>query len=381
MITGALVALGAIGAGNVIINGEHAMGTTNQVPWGALIAAYVFFVVSSTGLCLVSSLGHVFHIERFEVVGKRAVLFAIITLLCGFGVIGLELGNPFHMIWIAFSPNFTSAIWWMGFLYSIYLVLLIFEFMSMLKEDHKGARLYGTLAFISAIAAHSNLGAVFGFLHARPYWQGPYMAIYFILSAFLSGAAILAIIFYLVDKNGGQARYKGEPIVTHLGKLMALALGITMFFTTWKILTGLYGAAPGKYEAVLAVLTGPLAWKFWIFEVGMGMVFPFLILMRAGGFETKKVYTAAMMTIIGIFFMRLDLVYAGQIIPLKVVDGLKGVVNLYTPSWSEWAIIFGAIGASILALIVGEQKFSLDVKADGHGHASPAGNTKGQLGF
>ncbi|UTW68979.1 polysulfide reductase NrfD [Anaerobacillus sp. HL2] len=93
-LSGLLIIAGIAGAVNVVIHGEHAMGTTNYVPWGALIAAYVFFVVSSTGLSLVSALGHVFKFKRFEVIGKRAVLGSILTLLMGFVVIGLELGKP-----------------------------------------------------------------------------------------------------------------------------------------------------------------------------------------------------------------------------------------------------------------------------------------------
>ena len=182
IISSLLILFGLAGAVNVIIHGEHAMGTNNYIPWGSLIAGYVFFVVSSTGLSLVSALGHVFKIQKYEVIAKRAVLGSILTLVMGFVVIGLELGKPLNMIYMLFSPNFKSAIFWMGLLYGIYLVLLGFEFFFMIKEDHKKSTFFGLMVLISAVAAHSNLGAVFGFLVARSYWNGPYMSIYFILS-------------------------------------------------------------------------------------------------------------------------------------------------------------------------------------------------------
>lgn len=34
------------------------------------------------------------------------------------------------------------------------------------------------LPFFTALAASSNLGAVFGFLHARPYWEGAYTGVF-----------------------------------------------------------------------------------------------------------------------------------------------------------------------------------------------------------
>jgi len=374
ILSSLLIVFGLAGALNIIIHGEHAMGTTNYIPWGSLIAGYVFFVVSSTGLSLVSALGHVFKIERFEVIAKRAVLGSILTLVMGFVVIGLELGKPFNMVWILFSPNFRSAIFWMGLLYGLYLVLLGFEFFYMLKEDHKKSTFFGLMVLISAVAAHSNLGAVFGFLVTRPYWNGPYMSIYFILSALLSGSAILSVMFYLVskiNKTKDDLYYNGQHIVTSLGKLLALFLAITIFFTTWKVLTGLYGYAPGKYEAIMALLSGPLSLRFWLFEIFLGMLLPFTVIMLPGGFQPKRVFTAGAMAIVGIFFMRLDLVAAGQLVPLQPVKGmLVEAYRSYSISWSEWGIILGAIGGAIILYLIGEKMFDLDMGEHHEAHVS-----------
>ncbi len=99
--------------------------------WGLLIVMYVFFVVSSTGLCIISSIGHVFGIKEFQQIGRRAIVGAIITILSGFAVIGLEIGHPVRMmIYNVLSPGLTSAIWWMGTLYGLicFLSFLSFSF-------------------------------------------------------------------------------------------------------------------------------------------------------------------------------------------------------------------------------------------------------------
>lgn len=356
-----LIAFGLIGTLFLLFKGHHIMGTSQQFPWGLLISTYVFFVVSSTGLCLVSSIGHVFGIAPFHAVAKRSVVLAIITLMAGFLVMGIETPQPLHMLYMMVSPNWTSAIFWMGSLYGVYLVFLFGEFWYMImRENHAKARLFAMLAFFSAIAAHSNLGAVFGFLHARPYWEGPYMPIYFILSALLSGSAILILLFYL-----HEGKDSSSPVVPAIAKLLTLFLSITIFFTIWKVLTGLYGHVPGKADAYRALLTGPYALNFWLLEVAVGMVIPLVLLLRN---KTRKAaFTAAALSILGIFFMRYDLVMVGQVVPLDVIDQMPLPVTLlkYTPTWVEWAVVSLGIGFTGLCYLLAEKRFDLNSPVSG----------------
>lgn len=357
------ILIGLVGAVQIMIHGEHVMGTNDYVSWGSLIAGYVFFVVAGTGLSLVSSLGHVFKIERFEVLAKRAVLGAIILILMGFAVIAIELGKPFNLVYILITPNFKSAIFWMGASYGLYLILLFAEFYFMYKNDHSKSRTIGIFVLIVAILAYGNLGSVFGYLIARPFWHGPYLSIYLIVSAFLIGAAILSIMFYIFDKFNKTEKLvtNGEHIVTHLGKLLALFIGIIMFFTTFKLLTAAYGSAPGSSEAVMALLKGPLAAKFWIFEVAFAMIIPFAILMTKGGFQPKRVFIASIFAVIGTFFVRINLVFAGQIVPIEVVDGaVEAAYRAVSISWAEWAVVIGAVGGAIFLYLTGEKRLNLN---------------------
>ncbi len=149
-----------------------------------------------------------------------------------------------------------------------------------MKNRHGLAAVIGLLGFIAAVTAHSNLGAVFGLLEARPYWHGSFLPIYFILSAMVSGGALLALIVYFNHTfRGTTMPYKHQEFMVSLGKLQALLLGTLIFFVIWKVIPGLYGKPPGKYEATMAVLTGPLAVNFWFFEVLIGLAIPFLLLL------------------------------------------------------------------------------------------------------
>ncbi len=358
---------GVYGVFNVLINGHDVYGVTRTVPWGILISTYVFFVVSSTGLCLISSMGHVFGIEKYEVIGKRAVILAILTLLCGFGVIAMELGHPFRMaIYNIISPNFESAIWWMGTLYGVYLVFIIIEFYFLMKHNHKGAFYAGLGGFIAGISAHSNLGAVFGLLEARPFWHGPYLPIYFILSALISGTALIIIIFNISYGRPSNLPEKAKNALTGLSKLFGLFLGIIIFFDIWKIITSVYGAPPEKYESVMALLTGQLSFNFWFFEVMLGMLIPFFIILFTKGRNLTASLIAAISAVIGIFYMRYDLVIAGQLFPMRepapgahVQSALQNGMVTYSPSFSEISIVIGALGFCVFLYLLAEKYLNL----------------------
>jgi molybdopterin-containing oxidoreductase family membrane subunit len=360
MLVGAGTALMVLSKGHA-----HMYNVSREVPWGILISTYVFFVVSSTGLCLVSSLGHVFGIEQFELIGRRAILLSIITLLTGFGTIAMEINHPLRMaIYVMLTPNFSSPIWWMGTLYGVYLILLIGEFFFLMKNHHKGALAMGILGFIAAVTAHSNLGGVFGLLEARPYWYGPFLPLYFILSALVSGGALISIIVYYnyqFRKIPLPARY--PHFLTTLAKLQALFLMILIFFIIWKIIPGLYGKPPGKYEATMAILTGPMAFNFWFFEVLIGMVAPVLILFTKRFITPFGVMVAGVLCTIGIFFMRYDLVVAGQIVPMRAdTDGVVNGLVSYAPSMAEYGIVLGAMATCMFLYTLAEKVFDLEMK-------------------
>jgi Ni/Fe-hydrogenase subunit HybB-like protein len=340
---------------------EHVYSVTREVPWGLMLGAYVFFVVTSTGLCLVSSIGHVFGYEAFKPIAKRSVFLAIATIVAGFLVIAFEIENPWRMaIYNVISPNLSSNIWWMGTLYGAYLFFMLIEFALLQVGKHKTAGILGMLGVISGVAAHSNLGAVFGLLNGREFWHGPYMPIYFITSAMMSGCATVIFFHWLGYKiNGWKMSTQLENSLYSVGKLGALLYIVILFFTTWKMISGYTGMQPGKYESIMALVNGPFANNFWYGEVAMGLVIPLLIIMAVRAKNVTAMALGSMMSIIGIFVMRYDLVIVGQIIPgfheLNIV-GLPHILP-YSPTLHEWVITLSGFTFCGVLFMMGERMF------------------------
>jgi len=369
--------LGAVGAVTALLHGHHAMGTTSEVPWGVLIATYVYFVVSSTGLCLVSSLGHVFGFKVFEPIAKKAIFLALVTLTVGFSVIATELERPFLLAKLAIlTPNPTAPIWWMGALYALYMVLIGAELFFLFIEDHRRSKIVGAISVVAALAAHSNLGAVFGLSHARPFWYGPLLPVYFIASALMCGAALIILFVWLGDYFGNdrKVRPENEPLLNALRQLLALFIGIVAFFTIWKLITGVNGGHYHKYEVTMASLAGPMFFSFWVFEVLLGVVVPLVILFTQAKKSFGALALSAALPMLAVFVMRYNFVLGGQMFSLKPVHGhlgetfhyqppFKGSVEgflPYTPSLTEVLIVVGAIAAATLLYIGGAKVLRLN---------------------
>jgi len=351
----------AAGVHSLYVGHEHTFGVSRGVPWGMLIAAYVFFVVTSTGLCIVSSIGHVFGFEGFNPIAKRAVFLSIATIVAGFLVIAFEIENSWRMpVGNVIGANPTSNIWWMGTLYGAYLFFMLIEFVMLQKDQHKIATAFGLAGLLTGVAAHSNLGAVFGLLNGREFWHGPYMPIYFIVSAAMSGC--VAIIFFTSVAyrfNGWQMSEGMKKSMESVAKLGALMMAVIIFFTCWKMIAGVTGNPPGKYEAMQALLTGPYAMNFWGGEILLGMAIPFVLILAVRGRNMTALFIASLAGMIGIFFMRYDLVIVGQLVPAFHGMGLVDYPDLltYTPSLHENLVVLGGVAFCGLVFLMGEKLF------------------------
>ncbi len=360
----ALASLVLYGGVLTLMYGEAGHGTSADVPWGVLISAYVFFAVSCTGLCLVTSLGHVFGLKKYEVLVKRTHVLSNICLLVGFIMIGLELGHPFRMFWVVLSPNFTSPIWWMGTLYSIYLVILFVEFYYLLKDDHKGAAVTGLGAVIVGVAATSTLGAVFGNMDARPFWSGPFLPLYLIMTAMVSGTALVIVIMHVGYKGSANFTEKVKAALVGVSEFFGVFLAASIFFTWWRVSTAYFSTIPERVTSVNLLLFGPFAFNFWVFEVLLGMLIPFFIIVFTKGKNFQASLIAAITALVGLFFMRYSMVITGQLIPNA--DNLPGFsiftreVATYSPTFVEMSIVLGGVGLVAFLYLLAERFFNLD---------------------
>lgn len=362
MLLGLLMLAGAIAGLMATVGGHHIYYNVNrELAWGVLISTYIYFVVTSTGLCLVSSIGHIFGVESFKPVAKRAVFLAIVTLCAGFFVISAEIKVPIRMmLYNIISPNLTSNIWWMGTLYGVALFVMLLEFLFLNLNKHKWAVICGFTAAIGEIAANSNLAGVFGLLNGREFWHGPYLPIFFIASAIMTGAAAL-IFFHIIAYRIHHETMDGamKNAMDGCRKVAILGICIVLFFTIWRMVAIVAGEPGGAYMGAMAMISGPYAISFWVFEIGFALLLPLVLYLYSRGTNLRMMLLASALMIIGLFFMRYNMVIVGQAIPVFHDLGVNGSKELihYFPSYLEILVTLGGFGLTGFLFMLGEKVF------------------------
>jgi len=108
-----------------------------------------------------------------------------------------------------------------------------------------------------------------------------------------------------------------------------------------------------------ALVSGPFAFNFWALEVGLGMILPFALILWSAGKRIGTLFLASALVIFSSFFMRLDMVVAGQIVPIYWELGVREYAKLhaYSPTGHEILVVLAGVGLSGAAFLLGEKVF------------------------
>ncbi|MEO8625416.1 MAG: NrfD/PsrC family molybdoenzyme membrane anchor subunit [Candidatus Limnocylindrales bacterium] len=357
-----LMGVGAVGAVRALFPGDKGIATTPTVEWGLLIVGYVFFAITTSGLCLASSLGTVFGIDRFRPLEKRHAVLAVLCLVTAFGVIALDLHFPIRLLFGAvLNPSPASPMWWMGVFYGAYLVSLLVELWSIFWHHPSIHQWSCLVSSIIAIFAPLTLGAVFAVVASRALWSGLFTPLHMIAAAYVSGVALLAIVFYLV----GRLRLVGRERAVIVAQpairlLLGLGLVVLALLVTRQLWVGTTTSDAGLRSATDVLLTGPLALEYIGLRVVAGLAVPLLLMLVPQTRTSLGLVVAAMLTMIGVFVDRLTFVEAGQLAPVTTVGGVVSApYAAYAPSLVEIAIVVGGVALIAFAYTLAERYLDL----------------------
>jgi len=362
VVLGIAILLGLYAAIRLFVQGHYLFNTNDVLIWSLPLGVYIFLALTSSGLTLLAGIPLVLKVKKYEPFAKRLVFLAIATLLGGFVAIGLELGSVEHMFWILFSPNFSSPIWWMGFIYSVELVVLIVKFAIMHKGDwHSGfSNTLGILSFLLALIAPLMIGSVFGITESRVTYFGPMMSVYSLVLGLLSGTAMFllySMIFHRVSGDGADESQ--TQLYNEFTTIFGYVAAIAVVFTLVKFAIESATVVPeflvyGQFKHAFGAIRGFHA------EVLLGLFLPFVLLLipsvrkSVGG----KIVTSALI-LVGTLMMHMEILLAGQSHPVGPKAEQYAEFITYFPSIWEWLVFVFALAIMLLLYTLGERYLKL----------------------
>jgi molybdopterin-containing oxidoreductase family membrane subunit len=389
IVGGTLALIGLVGWYDRLAHGHVHANYGSVVTWGLWVAVYIYFIGLSAGSFLISSLVYVFNIKAFERIGRLALFTAVVTLFLALLSIWVDLGHMGRAWKVMAYPNFKSPMAWMIWLYSAYFTVLLIELWCLLRadlirgaaapgwrgrvhrfltfgsrdlsaeslrRDRRWVKLLATIGVPLAIMFHGGVGALFGVVAARPHWHTGMFPILFLLSALVSGGALLMVVTAIFQRGWEENR----EVVIALGRLVLPLLLLDVLFQVSELLVAFRGGIPGHVEGMKLVLAGPFWWVFWAWQIGIGTLIPVALLASARTrFDARWVSLAGLLIAVGFFSVRLNIVIPGQ--AMEEVGGLTRAITSpritthYFPSLTEWLLSVGIVGIGLLLFGLGEQ--------------------------
>lgn len=351
-----------------------------HVAWSLMIVMYPYITGFVAGSFIVTSLYHLFGKKEFKPVARLALATSFCFLVFAAIPLQLHLGQPQRGIFVMITPNFSSAMAGFGILYSFYFVIVLLEtwfvyrveiietarrsrgikrkFYAALalwtydtspeaqEIDHKAVTLLTAIGLPSACMLHGYVGFIFGAIKANPWWSTPLMPIIFLLSAAVSGIALLILVYQTRAKL--QRRPVEQETVQGMATWLWFFLIVTVTLELLEIIMLAYEHSE-EWAIISPLLTTRLEFSFISVQMIIGSLIPFILLaivVLMNRFLHERLrntltFAASLLLLLQVFSMRWNVVIGGQLLS----KSFRGLRSGYDPE------IFGREGV-LMAIVL-----------------------------
>jgi len=287
----------------------------NGETFGILIAIYFYLTGLSAGSFILSTLAYGFGIERYKPLGKIGIVLATLLLVIAPLFLLLHVGKPLRAWHLFVLLRGTSPITWGSFLLTLYPINCLIYGFFMFRGYARLTRIFGLIGIPLAIAVHGYTGFILSFGKARALWNTSMMPLLFLVSAMVSGIALMILVSAIKDRFFSKERKINRQLILDLAKLLGWVIVFDLFLMFSEITTH-FVSHRETYEVNLLLLTGSFAIWFVGVETLLGKLIPLGIFLTPKFRTLPAILVASVLVIIGIFFMRYNVVLAGEFLPL-----------------------------------------------------------------
>jgi Ni/Fe-hydrogenase subunit HybB-like protein len=356
---GGLLTLLGLGAAHWMEERGHVVtGMDNHVVWGLPHVFAIFMIVAASGVLNVASIGSVFGQPVYKARAPLSALLSLTLLAGGLMVLMLDLGRPERVIVAATHYNATSVFAWNVLLYSgMFTIVAIYLWTMFERRFNRYTQAAGVAALVWRFMLTTGTGLIFGFLVARQAYQSAVLAPLFIVLSFGWGLAVFTIV------QGSMLAWNGlqpdDAVQRRLSRLLAIFVAAALYLVAVYHLTNLYFSRQGAFEAFILRDGGVFPLLFWLGYVVLGSLLPLGLLLqpRVGN---RGALAASALVVLGAFAFLFVFIIGGQSFPLEIFPGFQvrssfadGEITRYVPSWPEWLLGLGGVGAAFVMTTVG----------------------------
>jgi Ni/Fe-hydrogenase subunit HybB-like protein len=322
-----------------------------ELQWSLLIVLYPYITGLVAGAFILASLERVFKVEAVRPTYRLALLTALAFLLVAPLPLQLHLGHPERSFEMYLTPHRSSAMAMFGFVYLWYLtVVLLVEIWLEYRPDivrfaqtrtglsrwtYKALTLGSenlspaarriddrvgyfvtVIGIPSAFLLHGYVGFIFGSVKANPWWSTPLMPVVFLFSAMTSGIAAV-LVLYVISMKLRKTAIDMRCLDT-VAKYLFYTFVIDFSLEMLDLVQRTYEADESFRSLDFMVHT-----RLWISQVVtqifLGTLAPILLLAAtqlwklAEPLRRTLYVTASLLTLVGIFAMRWNVVIGGQL--------------------------------------------------------------------
>jgi predicted membrane protein len=322
-----------------------------ELHWSILIVLYPYITGLVAGAFILASLERVFKVEVLKPTYHLALLTALSFLIVAILPLVSHLGHPFRAYEIMTTPQGKSAMAIFGFIYLWYLMVVllleiwfdyrrdlvlwsqeskgiksrIFKILTLgvtdlskktVDWDEKLGYIITVVGIPSAFLLHGYVGFIFGSIKANPWWSTVLMPVIFLFSAMVSGIAMVMFLYMAVS---WIRKVKIDmACLDEVGKYLFYVLVLDFTLESLDQVHRIYEAEE-SFEILHLLVTGKLTYTLFIFQGLLGTIIPIITL---GLFRIRKpkesirkplYLMASLLVLMGIFFMRWNVVIGGQL--------------------------------------------------------------------
>jgi Ni/Fe-hydrogenase subunit HybB-like protein len=248
-----------------------------QETFGIYIAIYFYLTGLSAGSFFISTLGYSFGLKEFKPLGKIGAVMATILLAFAPMFLLFHVGRPLKPWHLFAYINFTSPLSWGSFFLTSYLAVSVGYAYLLFKGDMKRTKIFGLVGLSLAIGVDSYTGFVLAVAKARALWNTAVMPILFVVSALVSGIAIMILASYTRDRFFTKDKLINTSLLYTMGTMLGGAIILDLFLVLSDIIVLLTAHTEAK-EAADLLLYQNFSPFFVVMENLCGKIIPLIII-------------------------------------------------------------------------------------------------------